>query len=32
MFLPFVDSASGKVCVIYKLNDGKNFGIVEPEA
>ncbi|MBR2289269.1 MAG: ribosome-associated translation inhibitor RaiA [Clostridia bacterium] len=32
LFLPFVDSASGKVCVIYKLNDGKNFGIVEPEA
>ena len=32
LFLPFVDSATGKVCVIYKLKDGKNFGIVEPEA
>ena len=32
LFLPFVDSRSNKVCVIYKLNDGKNFGIVEPEA
>ena len=32
LFLPFVDSSSNKVCVIYKLNDGKNFGVVEPEA
>lgn len=32
LFLPFVDSSNHKVCVIYKLNDGKNFGIVEPEA
>ncbi len=32
LFLPFVDSNSNKVCVIYKLNDGKNFGVVEPEA
>ncbi len=32
LFLPFVDSLTGKVCVIYKLNDGKNFGVVEPEA
>ncbi len=32
LFLPFVDTDSKKVCVIYKLNDGKNFGIVEPEA
>ncbi len=31
LFLPFVDSSNGKVCVIYKLNDGKNFGVVEPE-
>lgn len=31
-FLPFVDSSNNKVCVIYKLKDGKNFGIVEPEA
>ena len=32
LFLPFVDSATNRVCVIYKLKDGKNFGIVEPEA
>ena len=32
LFLPFVDSATNKVCVIFKLNDGKNFGVVEPEA
>ena len=32
LFLPFVDSSNSKVCVIYKLNDGKNFGVVEPEA
>ena len=32
LFLPFVDSSSNKVCVIYKLNDGRNFGVVEPEA
>ena len=32
IFLPFVDSSNNKVCVIYKLNDGKNFGVVEPEA
>jgi len=32
LFLPFVDSSNNKVCVIYKLKDGKNFGIVEPEA
>ena len=31
-FLPFVNVESGKVCVIYKLKDGKNYGIVEPEA
>ena len=23
---------TNKVCVIYKLKDGKNYGIVEPEA
>ena len=32
LFLPFVDSSNNKVSVIYKLNDGNNFGIVEPEA
>ena len=31
-FLPFIDIETGKVCVIYKLKDGKNYGIVEPEA
>ena len=32
MFLTFVNQESGKVNVIHKLKDGKNFGIVEPEA
>ena len=32
LFLPFVDSSTQKVCVIYKLKDGRNFGVVEPEA
>lgn len=31
-FMPFVDIDTGKVCVIYKLKDGKNYGLVEPEA
>ena len=31
-FLPFVNLENNKVCVIYKLKDGKNYGIVEPEA
>ena len=31
-FLPFIDIETGEVCVIYKLKDGKNYGIVEPEA
>ena len=31
-FLPFINIETNKVCVIYKLKDGKNFGIVEPEA
>jgi putative sigma-54 modulation protein len=31
-FLPFINVETNKVCVIYKLKDGKNFGIVEPEA
>ena len=32
LFLPFINSETGKVNVIYKLKDGKNYGIVEPEA
>ena len=31
-FLPFINVENNKVCVIYKLKDGKNYGIVEPEA
>lgn len=31
-FLPFINVETNKVCVIYKLKDGKNYGIVEPEA
>lgn len=31
-FLPFVNIETGKTCVIYKLKDGKNFGLIEPEA
>lgn len=31
-FLPFINVDNNKVCVIYKLKDGKNYGIVEPEA
>ena len=30
-FLVFVNVETSKVNVIYKLKDGKNFGIVEPE-
>ncbi len=30
-FLPFIDAETGKVNVIYKLKDGKNFGLLEPE-
>lgn len=30
-FLPFINSETNKVNVIYKLKDGKNFGILEPE-
>ena len=30
-FLPFINSETNKVIVIYKLKDGKNFGILEPE-
>ena len=31
IFLPFINVETNKVCVIYKLKDGKNYGIVEPE-
>lgn len=31
-FLPFINVETNKVCVIYKLKDGKNYGVVEPEA
>ena len=31
-FLPFINVDTGKVNVIYKLKDGKNYGLVEPEA
>ena len=31
-FLVFVNIDTGKVNVIFKLKDGKNFGLVEPEA
>lgn len=30
-FLAFVNVETGKVNVMYKLKDGKNFGLVEPE-
>lgn len=32
IFLPFINVDTGKVNVIYKLKDGKNYGLVEPEA
>ena len=31
-FLTFVNVESGKVNVIYRLKDGKNYGLIEPEA
>lgn len=30
-FLPFINAETGKVNVIYKLKDGKNFGLLEPD-
>ena len=30
-FLPFINVTTNKVNVVYKLKDGKNFGILEPE-
>ena len=32
MFLAFANLETGKVNVIYKLKDGKNYGLIEPEA
>ena len=32
MFLTFVNLETGKVNVIHKLKDGKNYGLIEPEA
>lgn len=32
LFMAFVNIDTGKVNVIFKLKDGKNFGLVEPEA
>ena len=32
MFLTFVNVENGKVNIIHKLKDGKNFGLIEPEA
>ena len=32
LFLTFVNVETGKVNVIHKLKDGKNFGLIEPEA
>ena len=31
-FLTFINIETGKVNVIYRLKDGKNYGLVEPEA
>ncbi len=31
-FLTFINIESGKVNVLYRLKDSKNFGIIEPEA
>ena len=31
-FLAFINIDTGKVNVIYRLKDGRNFGLVEPEA
>lgn len=32
LFLTFINVDTGKVNVIFKLKDGKNYGLVEPEA
>ncbi len=31
-FITFINIDTGKVNVLYKLKDGKNYGLVEPEA
>ena len=31
-FLAFINVETGKVNVIHRLKDGKNYGLVEPEA
>ena len=31
-FMPFINIDTGKVNVLYKLKDNKNFGLIEPEA
>lgn len=31
-FLVFINTETGKVNVVHKLKDGKNYGLVEPEA
>ena len=31
LFLPFINIETNKVNVIYRLKDGKNYGLVEPE-
>ena len=31
-FLAFINIETGKVNVIYRLKDNKNYGILEPEA
>lgn len=31
IFMAFINSETGAVNVIYKLKDGKNFGLIEPE-
>lgn len=31
-FLPFINLSTGKVNIIYRLKDGKNYGLVVPEA
>ena len=31
-FLTFINIDTGKVNVIYRLKDSKNYGLVEPEA
>ena len=32
LFLTFVNVETGKVNVIHKLKDGRNYGLIEPEA